>query len=103
VVSPSSIPRRAGKSVKTDRIDAAELAEYYANRLLRVVAPPDAGIEQDRDLLPSRHRLVHQQGDPRDRQWRIVPPQARQVSTAIPKAGSRQQVRGRLQPLTHLH
>ena len=24
VVSPSSIPRRAGKSVKTDRIDAAE-------------------------------------------------------------------------------
>jgi transposase len=34
VVSPSSIPRRAGKSVKTDRIDAAELAEFYANGLL---------------------------------------------------------------------
>jgi transposase len=30
VVSPSSIPRRPGKSVKTDRIDAAELAEFYA-------------------------------------------------------------------------
>ena len=27
VVSPSSIPRRAGKAVKTDRIDAAELAD----------------------------------------------------------------------------
>jgi hypothetical protein len=29
VVAPSSIPRRAGKSVKTDRIDAAELAEFF--------------------------------------------------------------------------
>jgi len=28
VVAPSSIPRRAGKSVKTDRIDATELAEF---------------------------------------------------------------------------
>jgi len=63
VVSPSSIPRRAGKSVKTDRIDAVELAEYYANGLLRVVAPPDAEIEQDRDLLRSRQRLIQQQGD----------------------------------------
>ena len=35
VVSPSSVPRRAGKSVKTDRIDAAELAEYYANGLFK--------------------------------------------------------------------
>ncbi len=42
VVSPSRIPRRAGKSVKTDRIDAAELAEFYANGLLTVVAAPDA-------------------------------------------------------------
>ena len=63
VVSPSSIPRRAGKSVKTDRIDAAELAEYYANGLLSVVAEPDAEVEQDRDLLRSRQRLIQQQGD----------------------------------------
>jgi transposase len=63
VVSPSSIPRRAGKSVKTDRIDAGELAEYYANGLLSVVAEPDAEVEQDRDLLRSRQRLIHQQGD----------------------------------------
>ena len=58
VVSPSSIPRRAGKAVKTDRIDAAELAEFYANGLLTVVAPPDAEVEQDRDLLRSRQRLI---------------------------------------------
>ena len=51
VVSPSSIPRRAGKAVKTDRIDAAELAEFYANGLLTVVSPPDVEVEQDRDLL----------------------------------------------------
>jgi transposase len=63
VVSPSSIPRRAGKAVKTDRIDAAELAEFYANGLLTVVAPPDAEIEQDWDLLRSRHRLIQQQGN----------------------------------------
>ena len=54
VVAPSSIPRRAGKSVKTDRIDATELAEFYANGLLTVLTAPDAQIEQDRDLLRSR-------------------------------------------------
>ena len=59
---PSSIPRRAGKSVKTDRIDAAELAEFYANGLLTIVAAPDAQLEQDRDLLRSRQQLMQQQG-----------------------------------------
>ena len=63
VVAPSSIPRRAGKAVKTDRIDAAELAEYYANGLLTIVTAPDAEVEQDRDLLRSRQRLIQQQGD----------------------------------------
>jgi len=63
VVAPSSIPRRGGKSVKTDRIDATELAEFYAKELLTIVAAPDAQIEQDRDLLRSRQQLIHQQGD----------------------------------------
>ena len=57
VVAPSSIPRRGGKSVKTDRIDATELAEFYANDLLTVVAAPEAQTEQDRDLLRSRQQL----------------------------------------------
>jgi transposase len=61
-VAPSSIPRRAGKSVKTDRIDAAELAEFYANGLLTIVTAPDAEVEQDRDLLRSRRQLMQQQG-----------------------------------------
>ena len=62
VVAPSSIPRRAGKSVKTDRIDATELAEFYANGLLTIVAAPEAQLEQDRDLLRSRQQLKQQQG-----------------------------------------
>ena len=62
VVAPSSIPRRGGKSVKTDRIDAAELAEFYANGLLTIVKVPDAEVEQDRDLLRSRQQLMQQQG-----------------------------------------
>ena len=62
VVAPSSIPRRAGKAVKTDRIDAKELAEFYANDLLTIVAAPDAQTEQDRDLLRSRQQLIQQQG-----------------------------------------
>ena len=31
VVAPSSIPRHSGKSVKADRIDARDLAEFSAN------------------------------------------------------------------------
>jgi transposase len=49
--------------VKTDRIDATELAEFYANDLLTVVSAPDAQLEQDRDLLRSRQQLMQQQGD----------------------------------------
>lgn len=44
--------------MKTDRIDAKELAEFYANALLTIVAPPDAQTEQDRDLLRSRQQLI---------------------------------------------
>jgi transposase len=37
VVAPSSIPRQGGKAVKTDRIDATQLAQFYANDLLTIV------------------------------------------------------------------
>ncbi|MEZ5596432.1 MAG: hypothetical protein R3E84_08580 [Pseudomonadales bacterium] len=63
VVSTSSIPLRAGRSVKTDRIDVVDLAEFHADGLLTVIAPPDAEVEQDRDLLRSRQRLIRQQGE----------------------------------------
>ncbi len=62
VIAPTSIPRRPGKAVKTDRIDAADLAQYYATDLLTAVAPPDAQLEHDRDLLRSRQYVVQQQG-----------------------------------------
>lgn len=62
VVSPWSIPRRVGKSMKTDRLDATELAEFYANGLLTVVTQPDPGVGQDRDLLRSRQQLIQLQG-----------------------------------------
>ena len=63
VISPGSIPRKGSKSIKTDRIDALDLAQFYANGLLTIVQVPDAETEQDRDLLRSRQQLMKQQGD----------------------------------------
>ena len=51
VVAPSSIPRKGGKAVKTDRIDAAQLAQFYANDLLTIVQVPELEMEQDRVRL----------------------------------------------------
>jgi len=60
VVAPSSIPSPRGKQVKTDRIDAAQLAHFYANGLLTTVTIPEPEQEQDRDLLRSRQKLIDQ-------------------------------------------
>lgn len=60
VVAPSSIPSPRGKAVKTDRIDASHLAQFYANELLTIVQPPGAEQEQDRDLLRTRQKLMQQ-------------------------------------------
>ena len=60
-VVPTSIPSPRGKSIKTDRIDASQLAHYYANGLLTVVSVPECEQEQDRDLLRTRQKLVAQQ------------------------------------------
>jgi transposase len=63
VIAPSSIPTQRGRAVKTDRLDAAALAQFYANGLLSEVTAPEAEQEADRDLLRSRQQLVKQQGD----------------------------------------
>jgi len=63
VVAPNSIPRPQGKQIKTDRLDACDLARFYANDLLTVVAVPGIEQEQDRDLLRSRQTLLAQQSD----------------------------------------
>jgi len=60
IVSPSSIPSPRGNAIKTDRIDAGYLAQFYANDLLTIVQPPDEEQEQDRDLLRSRQKVMQQ-------------------------------------------
>jgi len=60
VVAPCSIPRQGGKPVKTDRIDAAQLAQFYANGLLTLVHRPEQELEQDRDLMRSRQGMLAQ-------------------------------------------
>ncbi|MDH3772569.1 MAG: IS110 family transposase, partial [Nitrospirota bacterium] len=61
VVAPTSIPTPRGKAVKTDRLDAAQLAQFYANGLLAFVCIPEPDLEQDRDLMRSRQNLLQQQ------------------------------------------
>jgi len=60
VVAPTSIPSPRGKQVKTDRIDATQLVQFYANDLLTLVTIPEPEQEQDRDLIRSRQKLLEQ-------------------------------------------
>ena len=61
VVAPTRIPNPRGRQIKTDRIDAAQLAQFYANGLVTLVTVPDLEQEQDRDLIRSRQKLIEQQ------------------------------------------
>jgi len=61
VVAPTSIPSPRGKQIKTDRIDAGQLAQFYANGLLSIVNVPEQEQEHDRDLLRTRQHLLQQQ------------------------------------------
>jgi len=60
VVAPSLIPVKTGSRVKTDRLDAAKLAQYYAKNLLTPIHIPDETDEEVRDILRSRNFLVRQ-------------------------------------------
>ena len=40
LVAPTSIPSPRGKAAKTDRLDASDLVEFYANGLLSEVSAP---------------------------------------------------------------
>jgi transposase len=60
IVAPSLIPIKTGARVKTDRLDAAKLAEYYAKDLLTPIYIPDETDEEVRDILRSRNFLVKQ-------------------------------------------
>ncbi len=58
VVAPSSIPRRPGERVKTDRRDARKLATLYAAGLLTTISIPDEEQEAIRSLLRCRGDLT---------------------------------------------
>ena len=60
IIAPSLIPSQSGKRVKTDRLDALKLAEYYAKDLLTPIYIPSEEDEEIRDLLRSRGFLVKQ-------------------------------------------
>jgi transposase len=60
VVAPSSIPRVHGNQVKTDRVDAGKLAQFYATGVLTLVTVPDKEMEGDRDLMRSRQFILQQ-------------------------------------------
>ena len=58
VVAPSSIPRRPGERVKTDRRDARKLATLYAAGLLTTINVPGEEQEAIRSLLRCRGDLT---------------------------------------------
>lgn len=60
IIAPSLIPVKSGTRVKTDRLDAAKLAQYYAKGLLTPIYLPDEADEEVRDILRSRNFLVRQ-------------------------------------------
>lgn len=57
VVAPSLTPRRSGRRVKTDPIDATHLAHLYRAGELRVIAVPGTDAESSRDLVRTYHRV----------------------------------------------
>ena len=60
VVAPSSIPKRSGDRVKTDRRDAMMLARLSRSGDLTAVRVPDAADEAVRDLVRAREDAVRE-------------------------------------------
>ena len=60
VIASGKIPKLAQDRVKTDRLDALKLAEYYAKGLLTSVYAPTIEDENVREILRSRKLLISQ-------------------------------------------
>ena len=60
IIAPSMIPEISSNRVKTDRLDAKKMSQYYANDLLTPIYVPDEEDEHERDLLRGRNFLVDQ-------------------------------------------
>lgn len=67
VVAPSSIPKRPGERVKTDRRDAMMLARLARSGDLRAVRVPEVADEAVRDLVRAREDAVREQRNARHR------------------------------------
>ena len=67
VIAPSSIPRKPGERIKTDRRDALQLARLARNGDLTAVRVPDAGNEAVRDVIRIREDAVREQRNARHR------------------------------------
>ena len=57
VMAPTLTPRRSGRKVKTDPLDAQQLVGLYRSGELTPVAIPDATAESARDLVRTYHRV----------------------------------------------
>lgn len=60
IAAPSLIPRKAGKRVKTDRVDSEELARYYIKGDLTMIHIPGEKEEMVRNLIRGRSFLKRQ-------------------------------------------
>jgi transposase len=67
VVAPSSIPKKAGDRVKTDRRDSLSLARLHRAGELTAVAVPDGLQEALRDLTRAREDMKHLQRQAKQR------------------------------------
>ena len=61
VVSPTSIPKRVGHRIKTDRRDALELARLHRAGELTGITVPDPEDEAIRDLVRAREDAIDEQ------------------------------------------
>ena len=81
VVAPSSIPKRPGDRVKTDRRDAMMLARLSRSGELTAVRVPGAADEAVRDLVRAREDAVREQRNARHRLKALL------LRNGIPYAG----------------
>ena len=81
VVAPSSIPKRSGDRVKTDRRDAMMLARLSRSGDLTAVRVPGAADEAVRDLVRGREDAVREQRNARHRLKALL------LRNGIPYAG----------------
>ena len=72
VIAPTSIPRRAGERIKTDRRDAEKLATMYVGGLLETVEVPDLELERVRALVRCRHTLAEDLVQAKHRTTRLL-------------------------------